>query len=198
MELDDLKKPWQEATQNIKLSNTNIRDIIFNKSTGPAEKLKQAFKKRLIILPFVLLLLVNNTYKHHDILNDGLFWLYVCIWLILMGYFYYSYKVANRMQAADNMVKANLEKQVLTLEKLVTKRLLFVRVVLIVFFVCMELLMYFQQEPALVKWYARPFMLRLATYVGGVIFFYFFSGFFINKKYNALIQKLKELVNQMQ
>ncbi|MEO5889827.1 MAG: hypothetical protein ABIQ31_06210 [Ferruginibacter sp.] len=198
MELDDLKEQWKRSTENIKPSNNNIMQLIQNKSTGPLEKLKQRFKKPMVLLPLVVSMLIINLSRRHDIFSDGLFWFYIGICLVVISYFFYSYRMVSKMQVMDEMVKANLEKQVQTLENSIKKRIVFIRVMAVLFIVLMEILMYYQQEPSFAKWYAQPLLLRLSCYIFLVVLFYFFTRSVKNKRYTKLITNLKELVSQMQ
>lgn len=198
MELDELKQSWKQSTENINLSNTNIMELIQNKSYGPIASLKRRFRKQLIILPVVVALLAIQLSRHHAIFSDILFWCYVVICLLICGYFYFSYRLVSNMQCADCMVKANLEKQIHMLAKAYKWRLIVMRLLFIFFIVLLEVMLYFQQEPSLIKWYAQPLSVRLLCYAGLVVLFYVVSKLILNRKYGKHIRYLKELVQQMQ
>ena len=198
MELDDLKQPWKQSTENINLSNNNIMELIQNKSYGPIASLKRRFRKQLIILPVVVAILAIQLSRQHDIFSDVLFWCYVVICLLICGYFYFSYHLVSNMQCADCMVKANLEKQIHMLEKGYKWRLIVIRLLFVFFIVLLEVMLYFQQEPSLVKWYAQPLGIRLLGYAGLTALFYVASKLIMNRKYGKHIRYLKELVQQMQ
>src|SRR5437763_1975622 len=182
MELDELKKAWNNAGEKAGIENIDIPDMIRNKSYGPVAELIRIFRKRLILLPFVLFWLIWNLSRHHHIFSDVLFWMYIAVFLALITYFYINYRILKRMQSMDGQVKENLEHQVRFIEKGVYIRLMAIRALVVVFIVVFELLLYFKQEPSLVNWYARPVGLRLAVYILFFILFYFFSKLMIKHK----------------
>lgn len=198
MELDDLKQPWSESAKNIKPLNTNVMEMIQNKSYGPAAQLKKAFKKRLIIIPVVVGILITNLSRKHDIFSDGLFWFYIIFCLLMMLYFFYNYRLVNKMQYMDNLVKANLEKQVEILERGLKWRLIITRIYFVVFIVMLEILVYYHREPSLVKWYAQPLVIRLLVYAVAIAALYLITKFTFKSRFGSYIENLKKLVQQME
>ena len=198
MELDDLKQPWLESAKNIKPLNTNVMEIIQNKSYGPAAQLKRNFRKMIIIIPMVVTMLIVTLSKKHDIFSDVLFWFYIIFISSMMLFFYYNYRLINKMQCMDCLVKSNLEKQVKTLENGFKWRMVIIRVAFIIFIVLLEVLMYYQQEPALAKWYAQPATIRMSAYAILITAWYFITKLIFRTRYGKHIQNLKNLVQQME
>ena len=198
MELDDLKQPWLESAKNIKPLNTNVMEIIQNKSYGPAAQLKRNFRKMIIIIPIVVSMLIVNLSKKHDIFSDVLFWFYIVFISSMMLFFYYNYRLINNMQCMDCLVKSNLEKQVKTLENGFKWRMVIIRVAFIIFIVLLEVLMYYNQEPALAKWYAQPVTIRMCAYAILITAWYFITKLIFRTRYGKHIQNLKNLVQQME
>ena len=58
MELDDLKQPWKEADKNQKKQNKNIMELIQQKSYGPVAALKRSYRKQIIVMLLMPLLLL--------------------------------------------------------------------------------------------------------------------------------------------
>ena len=198
MELDDLKKPWLESAKNIKRLNTNVMEIIQNKSYGPAAQLKRNFRKMIIIIPIVVTMLIVNLSKKHDIFSDVLFWFYIVFISSMMLFFYYNYRLINKMQCMDCLVKSNLEKQLKTMENGFKLRLVITRGSFIIFIVLLEVLMYYHQEPALAKWYAQPPPIRMSAYAILITAWYFITKLVFRTRYGKHIQNLKNLVQQME
>ena len=198
MELDDLKQPWLESAKNIKPLNTNVMEIIQNKSYGPAAQLKRNFRKMIIIIPIVVSMLIVNLSKKHDIFSDVLFWFYIVFISSMMLFFYYNYRLINKMQCMDCLVKSNLEKQVKTLENGFKSRLVIIRGAFIIFIVLLEVLMYYNQEPALAKWYAQSATIRMSAYAILITAWYFITKLIFRTRYGQHIQNLKNLVQQME
>ncbi|MEJ7685106.1 MAG: hypothetical protein WKG06_46125 [Segetibacter sp.] len=197
MELDDLKQSWTEASKNIKPLNINIMELIQNKSYGPLAQLKNRFRKGLILIPVVVSMLIINLSRKHDVFSDGLFWFYIIFCSLMMLYFFYNYRLINKMQYMDNFVKANFEKQVEILENGLKWRLVITRGLFLVFIVLLEVLMYYKQEPSLVKWFVQPLTIRISVYAVMIAAFYFITKFAFNYKYRKHVQYLKKLVQQM-
>ena len=198
MELDDLRQPWLESAKNIKPLNTNVMEIIQNKSYGPAAQLKRNFRKMIIIIPMVVTMLIVTLSKKHDIFSDVLFWFYIVFISSMMLFFYYNYRLINKMQCMDCLVKSNLEKQVKTLENGFKWRMVIIRVAFIIFIVLLEVLMYYHQEPALAKWYAQPVTIRMSAYAILITAWYFITKLIFRTRYGKHIQNLKNLVQQME
>lgn len=198
MELDDLKQPWLESAKNIKPLNTNVMEIIQNKSYGPAAQLKRNFRKMIIIIPMVVTMLIVTLSKKHDIFSDVLFWFYIIFISSMMLFFYYNYRLINKMQCMDCLVKSNLEKQVKTLENGFKWRMVIIRVAFIIFIVLLEVLIYYQQDPALSKWYAQSATSRMSAYAILITAWYFITKLVFKTRYGKHIQNLKNLVQQME
>jgi hypothetical protein len=197
MELDELKQSWQRSALG-KPSIPGIRELLHNREYGPIAHLRRRFGKRLIVIPLAMSFLILNLSRHHDIFSDILFWVYVAICIALVGYFYFNYRLLGRMQDFQGQVKANLERQVSILEKGIRWRLAIIRILFVFFIVLLEILLYYHQEPSLVKWYARPIGLRIAGYAALCLLFYLFTGFVIRHKYSKHVSYLRELVKQME
>jgi len=197
MELDDLKKPWKDSTDTIPLNN-NILELIHHKSRGPLTILKKRFRRGLLLVPVAVAFLITNLSRHHAIFSDVLFWYFIAFCLMMCGYFFFSYRLIHHLQGMGGKVKANLEKQVAALEKVYKMRLIVVRILPVVFVILLEALLYYQQEPSLIKWYAQPLSTRLLSYAGALVTFFFISKYVLTYKYGKHINYLKELVRQMQ
>ena len=198
MELDYLKKPWQQATEKSRPADTNIMELIQNKSYGPVATLKNRFKKQMIIIPLLFSFVLVQLSWHHNIYYNISFWLFLIAGIAMSGYFLYSYLLISKLQHMEHPVKANLEKQVNLLEKGYKWRLMGVRTLFVVYIILLEMLMYYKQEPSLVKWYAQPLAIRLLCYAALAIAFFFITRIVVNYKYGKHIRYLKELVQQMQ
>lgn len=143
-------------------------------------------------------MVIINLSPQHDIFSDALFWFYLIFCLLMTLYFYYNYRLINKMQCMDCLVKSNLEKQTEILENGLKWRLVFTRAAFIIFLVLLEVLMYYHQEPSLEKWYSQPLIIRIPVYAVLITAVYFMTKFVFRHKYGKYIQNLKKLVQQMQ
>src|SRR5215217_7304832 len=106
MELDELKKIWTETSVENK-STTNIMELIQQKNYGPLASLKRTYRKQIIVMSLLpLLLLVTNINNIERALTSILFWSYVifCIGVILFAL--YNYKIVRSMQSMHTVVRS--------------------------------------------------------------------------------------------
>lgn len=199
MELDDLKQPWKEADKNQKKQNRNIMELIQQKSYGPVAALKRSYRKQIIVmlmLPFILLL--TNATDISKPLTSVMYWSYVafCIGVIIFASF--NYRIADKMQNMDGMVKQNLEQQISLLETRMNWTIIGLRIVLLFFVILTEVLPYFQHYRMLDKWHSLSPFIRYGLYAFLFIIQYIFSPKVLNRKFGRHLTYLKELVKEMQ
>jgi Mn2+/Fe2+ NRAMP family transporter len=198
MELDDLKNTWQQ-TGNNKIKNTDIMELIQHKSYGPITALKNAFRKQIIVMMLIpALLLFTSIDDITKALSSIMFWSYVVFCIGVIVSFYYNYRVVNKMEAMDGMVKQNLEQQIAVLEKRFRWHLTGVRIALIFFILLTEIVPYFQHYRMLDKWHSAPLLLRYAVYALLLIVQYTLSMTVWNRKFGSHLKYLKALVKEMQ
>jgi hypothetical protein len=197
MELDDLKQTWQTETANIK--NQNIMELIQHKSYGPVTALKKAFRKQILfmaILPFALFLV--NSSDVSQVLTSVMFWSYVAFCLAVIIFSIYNYRIVEQMEIMDGNVKANLEKQVSTLEKRMRMTMTGLKIVLLYFVLLTEILPYFQHYRMLDKWHAAHPAIRYGAYIGLFLMQHFLSRANWDRKFGAHLKYLKDLVKEME
>jgi len=198
MELEDLKQTWKQTPIH-KPVNTDIMELIQHKSYGPVTALKTAFLKQIrlmIILP--ILIFATNLNDVNKVLTSIMFWSYIafCIGLILFSWF--NYRIVQKMEGMDAMVKPNLEQQISILEKRLKWHITGVRLVFVFFMVLTEVLPYFQHYRMLDKWHSLPALIRFSTYAGLLILQYFTIRPVLNRKFGRHLNYLKGLVKEMQ
>ncbi len=98
----------------------------------------------------------------------------------------------------DNMVKANLEKQISLLEKRATLETMGIRVFLLFFIVLFEVLPNFQHYRMLDKWHALPILVRILSYAGLALFQYIINRILKERRVGHNLKNLKDIVSQMQ
>jgi hypothetical protein len=102
------------------------------------------------------------------------------------------------MEEIDGMVKTNLEQQILLLETRLRQNLIGIRVALLLFIVLLEVLPYIQNFRMLNTWHSLSPFMRLGSYAALFLFQYFVSRRVSRQKFGRHIDRLKELVQQMQ
>jgi hypothetical protein len=198
MELDDLKQSWKETPIPSPV-NKNIMEMIQHKSYGPVAALKRNFKKQMIVMalmPFVLLL--TNASDISKPLTSVLYWSYVLVAIGVIIVAYYNYRIADKMQDMNGMVKANLEQQVSVLQTRLRWKIIGLRIVFIFFIVLLEVLPYIQHYRMLDKWHSLPLLARFTVYLGFLLLQYFISPLIIQRKFGRHLNYLQSLVKEME
>ena len=197
MELDDLKQTWKENTIN-KPKNKNIMEMIQHKSYGPVAALKRSYKKQILfmsILPFLLLL--TNMDDINKPLTSVMYWSYVAFCIGAVAFALYNYRIADKLQDMNGMVRANLEQQISLLEKRLQWKIIGLRVVLLFFIALTEVLPYFQHYRMLDKWHSLSPFIRYGFYLLLFAIQYIFSPRVLQNKFGRHLTYLKELAKEM-
>lgn len=199
MELDDLKQAWKKADNTSTTNNTDIMNLIMQKSTGPVALLKRGYRKQILfmsILPFVLLL--TNFDNVYGVLRSVMFWSYTafCIAVIIMASM--NYRTATRMEVMDRMVKPSLELHVQLLQRRLDGLVVGLRIALIYFIVLTEVLPYFQHYRILAHWHSLSPFIRFGAYAALLLAQYFIGRKMLDYKFRRHLDYLKSLVGEMQ
>jgi len=198
MELDDLKQSWKE-TPIPKPVNKNIMEMIQHKSYGPVAALKRGYRKQMVVMalmPFILLL--TNASDISKPLTSVLYWTYVVFAIGVILFAYYNYRIAEKMQDMNDMVKSNLEQQVSLLQTRLRWKIIGLRIALVFFIVMIEVLPYFQHYRMLDKWHSLPILVRYAVYLGFILFQYIMSPIILQRKFGRHLTYLQSLVKEME
>lgn len=198
MELDDLKQAWQKSPATNK-TNMDIMEIIQHKSYGPVAALKKTFRKQIIVMSLLpLVLLLTNLEDVHKVFTSILFWCYVAFCLCIIVFAAYNYRIVRTMEGMDGMVKTNLEQQIEALEKRANLEVAGLRIVLLFFVLLIEVVPYIQHYRMLDKWHSVPLWVRLTAYAGLLLLQYIMNRRLKQHKIGRHLAHLKELAQEMQ
>lgn len=198
MELDDLKQTWKQTSIHTPL-NTDIMELIQHKSYGPVTALKRAFTKQIklmIILP--ILIFLTNLDDIPKVLTSVMFWSYIAFCLGIIVFSWLNYRIVQKMEGMDAMVKPNLEQQISVLETRLKWHVNSVRIVFIFFMVLTEVLPYFQHYRMLDKWHSLSPLIRFSTYAGLLLVQYITIRPILERKFGQHLNYLKSLVKEME
>jgi hypothetical protein len=150
----------------------------------------------MAMVPFILFSV--NLKDTDTVLSSVLFWSYIafCIGMVLFAR--YNYKIVQRMQTMDTVVKSNLEQQVSLLEKRSKIEIWGLRGVLLFFVLLLETLPYFQHYRMLDKWHALSPFIRFGSYAGLLFIQYVLNRRLKEQRVGRHLAHLRELVKQMQ
>jgi len=197
MELDDLKQTWKETSIK-KNKNTDIMDLMKHKSYGPIAALKREFRKQIIVMALLPLLLLFTTVDDMSrIFTNVLFWSYVAFCLGMVVFAWINYRIVEKMGTMDGMVRPNLEQQIDLLETRLKWKLIGLRIVLSFFMVLVEVIPHFQHYRMLDKWHSLSPLIRFGTYLAFFVMQYFLSRIVSERKFGGHIKYLKALMKEM-
>jgi hypothetical protein len=199
MELDELKNQWKQTEETHKPKTQNIMELIQSKSHGPVAELKRSFKRQIIAMTVVPVIIIATNMQHIDkTLSSALFWFYIlfCIGVIMFARL--NYAVVKKMEGMDGNVKSNLEQHIFILETRIKQNLIGIRIALLFFIVLTEILPYFQNFRMLNTWHSLSPFKRFGAYAALFLFQYFISRIVSQRKFGQHINHLKELVKQME
>ena len=198
MELDDLKQTWNQ-NQSTKPLNTDIMELIQHKSYGPLAALKKAFRKQIVLMAIIpAYFIIFNVDDVHALLNNVILWSYIAFCLGVIIFSYYNYRIVNKMEGMDYMVKMNLEQQVDLLERRMKWKKTALIFALIFFILLIEIVPYFQHYRMLDKWHSLPVAIRYLAYAGLFVLQYFANTWVNERRYGRHLKYLKELAKEMQ
>jgi Ca2+/Na+ antiporter len=219
MELDSLKDIWKNLDEEDlrPAQDVPILVMLHKRSQGSIAKLKRNLKRELVAIIVLYSLMIG----YYIFAWHGLYWeLSVLLFLIGAGFVFYYYrknKLLNEMQCVTCEVKSNLKHQLVTLEKYV--RFYFVAGTLLTpmayFAACAIVFLKTPvnnetgfpdasqlidaQLPVVTQITNHRFFLMYAIVgVALTVSIYFLNRWYVNKLYGQHIQKLKELLLQME
>lgn len=198
MELDELKQTWKQTLIHKHL-NSDIMELILQKSYGPLAALKRAFRKQILIMSILpIFIFLTNLDDVHKVLTSVMFWSYIafCIGIIIFSWF--NYRIVQKMESMDAMVKPNLEQQISVLETRLKWHVNGVRIVFVFFMVLTEVVPYFQHYRMLDKWHSLSPLIRFSAYAGLLLLQYFTIRSVLHRKFGQHLNYLKSLVKEMQ
>jgi hypothetical protein len=198
MELDDLKQAWKQTDNKQKPINKNIMEMIQHRSNGPIAALKRSYKKQMLVMsviPFLFLAInMNNILAP---LTSVMYWSYVAFCVGVIIFAYYNYRIVDKMQSMDGMVRASLEQQIHLLETRLQWKIIGLRIALLFFITLTEILPYFQHYRMLDKWHSLPALTRYSCYAVLLTIQYFLSPLILQRKFGRHLTYLRQLVKEM-
>ena len=198
MELDDLKKTWQENTIQ-KPQNKNIMEMIMHKSYGPLAALRRSYLKQILVMALMpFLLLLTNADNIQAPLTSILFWSYVALCIGLISFSFYDYRIVEKMQGMDKVVKQSLEHQIAILETRLRWKIIGLRIALLFLILLTEVVPYFQNYAVLDKWHSLPLLARFGCYAVLLIVQFFLSPIVLHRKFGTHLEYLKQLANELE
>jgi len=203
MELDNLKDLWRDLGQNDvhQKSDEQIVLILQKRSRSPVSKMK----RNLLMELFAVIILYSLAIWYFLATSLGHYW-EIALLLLLVGvlfifYYYRKNRLLAEMQCVTCEVRSNLQKQLSTLEKYI--RFYFVSGIVltpVAYFASgfIVLFKYPAQNGSSVFAASGAYMVFVTIGLLLTVGSYFLNKWYIKKLYGQHINKLKELLQQME
>lgn len=199
MELDQLKQMWQEQEPR---TTRGLSDIIGKRSNSPIAKMKRNLILELVVVVIsfgsIVLYYLSEFQGRFQLIS----WFYGIIGLLFLVYFFFKYRLLHEMECMACQVKSNLSKQVSTLEKF-TKLYLWagtalMPLVMAFFYFYLNQNLPERSGPRVAVF--SPLSLALFLFITLVVTvpMYFLNKWYIRKLYGRQIERLKEMLEQME
>lgn len=201
MELDNLKDLWNDIGRKYVHLNSDeqIAMMLQRRSQSPIAKMKRNLLWELI----AVIILYSVAIWYFVATSQGLYWeLALLLFLVGMFFLFYYYrknKLLREMQCVTCEVRANLRKQLTTLEKYVRFYFASGMVATPVGYFASAFIVIFKSPPPnrglSDSWFYIPLVLvGIAFTIGS----YFLNRWYIRKLYGQHIKQLKALLQQME
>lgn len=197
MELDDLKGAWNRENKP-STQTQNITKMIQQQSKGPIASLKHASLKQMRFMLFLMVAMIAMQIRNLDNASTRIFiGTYVVFCILVATFFYFNYRITDKLESFDGDVKSSLENYVSVLSQRLKWQRIGVRAVVLIFIAMLEVLPFFLHGRMLDKWHALSPFIRFAAYAAFLLFQYFVSRSFQERKFGQHLSRLKELVKEL-
>jgi hypothetical protein len=200
MELEKLKELWVDSTNSsLPIDEEGLSKILNQSSRRPIALIKRNLKLEVlfvILLYGFLIWLILNQVDSNILYVDII--LLVLAGILFCFYAFYKNKLLNKMECVGCEVKSNLSLQVKSLEKLVKLYFKVGNIGIVFVYLIAGAISYIEAEGDTVHF---PHVLELVIFItiGAVLFIisYYFSRWYLFQLYGKHIQKLKNILYEM-
>lgn len=207
MDLDKLKSVWQYESPVEQKQDEELRSLLQKPSISPVAKMKKNLLMELILVIITYSMLI----LYYFIAFSGRMWeisiFMIVIALIFIMYYFRKNKLLNEMQCLSCEVKSNLERQVKTLEKYVRFYLVTGTILVPLAFFFFAAIIYYKfpvtaknsiffTGPGNPLW--RVLLVWIAVTTALTLLIYYLNKWYVQKLYGRHIQKLKEMLHEME
>jgi len=200
MELEKLKELWDDSTNSsLSINEEGLSKILNQSSRRPIALIKRNLKLEVLFVilfyGFIIWLISNKV--HSNLLYFDII-LLVLAGMLFCIYAFYKYKLLNKMECVACEVKSNLNLQLNSLEKLVKLYFKVGNIGVVFVYLIAGAISYIETEGDTVHF---PHVLELVIFIaiGAVLFIisYYFSRWYLFQLYGKHIQKLKNILYEM-
>lgn len=200
MELEKLKELWDDSNNSsLPIDKERLSKILNQSSRRPIALIKRNLKLEVlfvILLYGFLIWLILNQVDSNILYVDII--LLVLAGILFCVYAFYKNKLLNKMECVGCEVKSNLSLQLKSLEKLVKLYFKVGNIGIVFVYLIAGAISYIEAEGDTVHF---PHVLELVIFIaiGAILFIisYYFSRWYLFQLYGKHIQKLKNILYEM-
>jgi len=197
MELDELRDMWAKSATPPTAINYNITELIYRDAKGPLAMLEKKFKAALYLFPAVIILF-GGTFISDGANQSVITWLLFGILFTEFLFSLFNYITIKQIQQPAGSIKHNLLKRAFVLQQR-TQNYLYLHVGLyLLMAVLLELSVYLNFDVGHNWWRNITPVLRIAIIIVFLTAQYFIKRNSQRQMYGQYIDKLNELIGQME
>lgn len=196
MELDELKQNWNQSNNKF-IPPYQLDKVITSKSSSIVSKLKAKYKTQAILLPLAATFLsIAMIYK--PVLQQNAFiWVIIPIMILLAVIYYRGFILVSKMEKAYSESLKNAIQENINLLNLNTKQqLIFIRVILLILILILELTIYQQATTAFNFWGNISSPVRIGLYILLILAQPYFTRYIFELNFGQYIKDLQRLSDQ--
>jgi hypothetical protein len=197
MELDEFKQQWVKSTDASQPVNTNIMELINNKSSSPLAALEKKLKINFYIFPFVALLFAGKLIGHATLIHNATSWLLFGILLTEFVFYTFSYIMVKRIQQPGGKTKENIRYRINTIQHTIRWQVIINEVLYTIMAIVLEISMRNQWDSDFGGWYSVSAIIRYGVYLLILIFIFIMKRNSNQKFYGQYLAKLNDLIRQI-
>ena len=197
MELDDFKQQWDKSTDASQPLNTNIMELINNKSNSPLAVLEKKLRNNFYIFPFVVLLFVGKLISHETLTHSATSWLLFGILSTEFVFYTLSYIMVKKIQQPDGKTKENILYRINTIQYTIRWQLIINEALYLVMAILLEISMRNHWDANFEGWYSVSAIIRYSIYLVILVFIFMMKRNSNQKFYGQYLAKLNDLIRQI-
>ena len=173
-------------------------EMIHQKSKGPIASLKRSFSKQIRFVVFLMIAMIATQIRNLDNRAAQIFiGTYMGFCILVALFFYWNYRVTDRLEAMDTNVKTGLENYVSSLSERLKWHNIGVRIVALIFILLLEIVPLFLHARMLDKWHELSPFIRFPAYAAFLLLQYFTARSIQREKFGQHLAYLEELIKEL-
>jgi len=196
MEIDDLKKSWDEAFPPAAMGN-KIPEMILEHKQSPLAMLEKKTKIALWIFPFVAILFAGTFYDHPLVRHSPAMWLLFFILFTEFLFSVFNLFVIRKIRNTEGNIRENLVNRIQLLRKGFNWFLKVYISLYVIMVVLLEVSMYYQVDGLVEGWHRLPVLIRGIVYVFVLALIYQAKRFSQQEHFGNYLEQLKTIMGQI-